>query len=912
MKYSLVLSLVILVVAAGAEGASGTGGITAISVEDTVAAAAVSTGVPRGLAEERAERISDLEYNLTFTIERGATIRGIVVISFSLDGAEDPLAIDFAGVNVGEVRSSGPTVPFQFENEHIVLRPEHLHRGKNQLNISFVPDERPLHREEDYLYSLFVPALARYVFPCFDQPDLKARYRLTLEIPDSWTAVSNTPVIEEIIGQRTKRIRFAETKPLSTYHFSFAAGEFMLETAERNGRVMNLYHLEPDSAKVAKNAPALFDLHAEALRWMEEYTGIPYPFGKFDFLALPAFPYSGMEHPGAILYRAERLFLEESATERDRLRRAGVISHETAHMWFGDLVTMRWFDDVWLKEAFAQFMADRIIRPAFPDVDHRLLFISSHHDALHDIERSSGTHPIRQELENLAEAGSVYGDIIYHKPPVMLNQLEKLIGEERLRGALREYLREYAYGNATWEELVEILDRQSDMDLLSWSDAWVMESGRPTIAIRHLRNLPGEDSGRKQLEENKEGKSKKLFTGFVFRQEDTLERGLFWEQEFTVARCSPDLVVEHNVRLDSSEVTVEMEIPRGTFVLPDSRGEGFGFFKLETEFPMGTYFKSIRTMNPVQRAMFARTLRGYFLAGGHISYHRYFDHLRPMLREETNELNLQTLIDYTKEVYWLFLHCGAQYGPPCEIGKKNQSVLMEHGHWPDWWAHESPEEILLDKMKTSGSVSSRYACFKGFVSMVVSYDGLEMLKKVWNGRQSFEGLTLSERDYYDIALELAVREVKDWEIILNYQEKRIEDPELKKRFAFVRQAVDADPEKRDSFFEWITNSENRRREPWVLEALYYLHHPLRTESSVRYIPRSLELLEEIRNTGDIFFPRDWIKTTLRYHRSDEAMEAVMSFLESRPDYPVKLRRIILQAIDIPWRANRMNRSGRAM
>ena len=183
---------------------------------------------------------------------------------------------------------------------------------------------------------------------------------------------------------------------------------------------------------------------------------------------------------------------------------------------------------------------------------------------------------------------------------------------------------------------------------------------------------------------------------------------------------------------------------------------------------------------------------------------------------------------------------------------------------------------------------------------------------VWACDVSFEGLTLSERDYCSIALELAVREVKGWEDILDRQEERIEDLELKKRFAFVRRAVDADIERRDAFFESLAERENRRREPWVLEALYYLHHPLRTESSVRYISKSLELLEEIRETGDIFFPRDWIETTLRYHRSDEAIEAVLSFLESRPDYPVKLRRITLQAVDIPYRANRMKRSGRAM
>ena len=823
----------------------------------------IETGVPRDLAEERAGRISDLEYRLIFIIEGGFRIQGGVEISFSLDGAEDPLAIDFAGFSVGEVKSSGIGVPFIWENEHIVLAPEFLYAGRNRIDISFVSDERPLHREKHYLYSLFVPALARYVFPCFDQPDLKARYQLTLGIPDSWIAVSNTPVMEDVIGQGTRRVRFEQTKPLSTYLFSFAAGEFSVDTAERDGREMILYHMEIDSAKVARNLDVIFDLHAEALRWMEEYTGMPYPFGKFDFLALPAFPYSGMEHPGAILYRAERLFLEESATEHDRLRRAGVISHETAHMWFGDLVTMEWFDDVWLKEAFAQFMADRIIRPAFPGVDHQLLFISSHHDPLHDIERSAGTHPIRQELDNLNEAGSVYGDIIYHKPPVMLNQLEKLMGEEQLREALREYLKEYSFGNATWEELVAILDQHSDQDLLSWSNAWVMEAGRPTISMHR------EDT-----------------EGFVLKQSDPIGRGLIWTQEFSVVSFAPDTVIEIDVRLDSSLVSIK-RLPWHELMLPDSRGEGFGFFDLHSYFMMPTNL-TLPRIDPVQRAVYARVLRDNFLDGSYIHSWNYSGILNSMLHDEEIELNLLALITYTKEWFWLFLTKG--------------SWGRIYGDWP---RNRYPELILLDKIGRSKSASAKSACFEGFRSIVMTDEGIETLREVWEGKRSYEGLTFSERDYCKMALELAVREVKGWKKILDRQTERIEDPELKKRFAFVRQAVDADEEKRDLFFESLTDKENRRREPWVLEALYYLYHPLRTSSSVRYIPKSLELLEEIRDTGDIFFPRDWIKATLRYHGSEEAVVAVDSFLAARPYYPVKLRRITLQAVDIPRRAVRL-------
>ena len=153
---------------------------------------------------------------------------------------------------------------------------------------------------------------------------------------------------------------------MSTYLFAFAAGRFQVEAAERNGRRFRMLHRETDAAKVARNRDAIFDLHASALDWLERYTGMPYPFGKFDFVLVPSFQFGGMEHPGSIFYNASSLLLDPSATTNQQLGRASLIAHETAHMWFGDLVTMRWFDDVWMKEVFANFMAAKIVNPIVP------------------------------------------------------------------------------------------------------------------------------------------------------------------------------------------------------------------------------------------------------------------------------------------------------------------------------------------------------------------------------------------------------------------------------------------------------------------------------------------------------------------------------------------------------------------
>ena len=829
------------------------------------AESAIEKGVPHVVARDRSRTISEVRYSLGFSIEQGREIRGRAELRFELDYVGGPLVIDFAGREVESVRTRGGEVPFLFENEHILIEPGNLKLGRNTFEILFIPDEGPLHREENYLYTLFVPDRARFAFPCFDQPDIKARYALALDIPHDWRAVSNADILESRVHEKgtRKNVLFETTEPLSTYFFSFAAGKFLVEEGAIGERNMRMFHLEPDSAKVTRNAGAIFDLHAEALRWMEEYTGIDYPFGKFDIVVIPAFTYSGMEHPGAILYRAERLLLDESATEHDRLRRASVISHETAHMWFGDLVTMTWFDDVWLKEAFAQFMADRIIRSAFPGVSHELLFVASHYDPLNDVERTRGTHPIRQELANLNEAGSLYGNIIYHKPPVMLNQLEALMGEDRLREGLSTYLESYRYGNARWEDLIGILDSLTGVDLVEWSTAWVMERARPAISIRRIYDKNGNPSG------------------LEISQSDPLGRGLVWPQAF-------DIVVNHMgkkqtvipVDLVGPSVVIDHAARGKVFLLPDGTGRGFGYFELDKESVRLLGTENLVFKSSAQRARFVQILRDNLLEEHFGDPLRYLQLLLAEIERETVELNLQILLGYLAEAFWKF------------IADEEREALAA-----------GVEELLIEKMQNSPCASTKAACFEAFESIVSTEEGVRLVKEIWSGEREIEGLTLSERDYCTAALELAARETGGWNEILDNQYERIENEELKARFLFVRRAVSADKGKRDAFFGELSEVGNRRHEPWVLEALYYLHHPLRVEAAVDYIEPSLELLEEIRRTGNIFFPRDWIEATLRYHTSDEAVRTVEEFLSKDPDYPKRLRLLVLQAADPLFRSN---------
>ncbi len=249
-----------------------------------------------------------------------------------------------------------------------------------------------------------------------------------------------------------------------------------------------MLHRETDAAKVARNREAIFDLHASALAWLESYTGDPVSVRQ---VRLPARPVVPVRRHGTSRARSSTtrraLLLDPSATQNQKLGRASLIAHETAHMWFGDLVTMRWFNDVWMKEVFANFMAAKIVNPSFPEINHELRFLLAHYPSAYDVDRTPGTNAIRQALDNLNEAGSLYGAIIYQKAPIVMRQLEAILGETAFRDGLREYLRTHRFGNATWPDLIALLDERTPEDLAAWSRAWVEEAGRPIVTTELRR-----------------------------------------------------------------------------------------------------------------------------------------------------------------------------------------------------------------------------------------------------------------------------------------------------------------------------------------------------------------------------------------------------------------------------------------
>ena len=399
-------------------------------------------GITETLATERAARVADLRYALSLTIppDRTQPVAGSATITFTLRDAAAPLALDFQPNHIGALRSvavGSTPIDTRLVDGHLILPAPSLRPGTNTISLDFLAGDAPLNRSDDFIYTLFVPARAHEAFPCFDQPDLKARWTLALDVPAGWDTLANgAEATRASIGDRT-RLTFAETAPLSTYLVAFATGRFLVEQAERDGRAFRMLHRETDAHRVARNRDAIFDLHAAALDWLERYTGIPYPIRQ---IRLPARPVVSVRRHGASgrgVLRCRRRCCSTNPLPQNRpARRASTIAHETAHMWFGNLVTMTWFADVWMKEVFANFMAAKIVDPSFPAVNHDLRFLHANYPSAYDVDRTAGTNAIREPLDNLAEAGTLYGAIIYKKAPIVMRQLEALIGADAFRNGL--------------------------------------------------------------------------------------------------------------------------------------------------------------------------------------------------------------------------------------------------------------------------------------------------------------------------------------------------------------------------------------------------------------------------------------------------------------------------------------------
>ena len=344
------------------------------------------------------------------------------------------------------------------------------------------PDGQPRHMAT----TQFEATDARRAFPCWDEPSIKATFQVTLVVPSDMEAISNTLAEgETAVGDGTKAVRFQESPRMSTYLLAFIVGDMAL--VEANGPNDTLVRVWATRGKEEQGRYAVENA-VRLLEYFNDYFGIPYPLKKLDHIAIPDFAAGAMENWGAITYRETALLFDpQNSSAGTRQRILEVVSHEMAHMWFGDLVTMEWWDDLWLNESFASWMGDKAVDHLYPEWNMWTQFVSNDTNAGLGLDALRNSHPIEADVKNPAQIRELFDAISYSKGGATLRMLEEFLGAETFRSGLHGYLSAHKYANARTEDLWKALEEASGQPVTTVMNTWVKQTGYPVLQVNTRR-----------------------------------------------------------------------------------------------------------------------------------------------------------------------------------------------------------------------------------------------------------------------------------------------------------------------------------------------------------------------------------------------------------------------------------------
>ncbi|HEX8197098.1 MAG TPA: M1 family aminopeptidase [Pyrinomonadaceae bacterium] len=910
----------------------------------------IDAGVSRELARWRAAHYSDVRYKLNLTLEKmSLTLKGSIEISLKNDadqivldwrkirGKEDLSTISSVSVNGRFVSlNSNPSQLYTpkyivegdqasyFEtNEHLVFK-EGVKTGENVIKLNFTSPiatsgaavTRYVDKEDgaEYIYSLFVPSDASAAFPVFDQPDLKARFILSITTPPNWNILTNTEVNQEFRIETThcskdcvqKQLVFNQTEPISTYVFAFAAGDFQvfreclsleevkgkeaLRCLEFNSEIQEnrewskIYVRKSQAEKFKQYAAEVFRLNREAVKYLESYFDYKFPFPKYDLVLIPEFPFGGMEHAGATFLRESSIIFPQEPTANDYISRGNLIFHEAAHQWFGDAVTMRWFDDLWLKEGFAEFMAYKTMEKVLPQYNAWKAFYERNKPLAYLTDSTKGTTPIYQEIPNLSSAKSAYGNIVYRKAPSFLKQAEFYLGADKFQTAVRAFLKQNAFKNAEWQDLVKSFEAATKKDLKDWANSWVTKRGMPIIS--------------KQSVDGWDEMHGCCF--YSFYQKSSLEDDTAWRMKSKFLQ----IVVNTQTQKEESRAIFNLEsIGKKTSIVSSTN---------ETTFPYKTFSTS----------PFFREL------SGELSYYVYFPNYEDygygifLLDERSRNYVLANIQnekdDFLRSMMWGALWDSvreAELNPKdyVELAVKNisgekdeltiQTILSRVSTAMNYYLGEKRsaelaprlEKVLLERMNAAETLGQRIVFYRSFLNLAASAESRQKLKEILSGKFEIKDLKLKTKDKFDIVTRLLILNDADAPKLLGDLAKT-ETSDEAKRYAYAARAGIATAENKGKFFaDFLNNKEIS--ESYIETAVAPFNSVRHAEMTLPFLEKALAELPNLKRTRKIFFVNNWLGAFIGGQRSEQALAIVNKFLADNPNLDRDLRLKILENVD---------------
>ncbi|MDV8008943.1 aminopeptidase N [Rhodococcus sp. IEGM 1318] len=543
------------------------------------------------------------------------------VTTIDLTASAESTWLDFIGAAVDSVEVDGASIPVEYDGSRIVLRGL---GGSNVVRVAahghYSRSGEGLHRfvddadDQTYLYTQYEPADARRVFACFEQPDLKAPFTFEVTAPDGWEVLSNQPATQTLSVDGAQRVTFAPTLPISTYITAIAAGPYhrVASSWSRGELTVELGALCRASLAPHLDAENVFDITRQGLDFYAEHFDYPYPFGKYDQIFVPEYNLGAMENPGLVTFTEAYVF-RGTATDEQHQRRANTILHEMAHMWFGDLVTMVWWDDLWLKESFADFMGSLVSAEATRFTDAWVAFAIKRKAWAYLQDQLPTTHPIVADIVDLEAAKLNFDGITYAKGASVLKQLVAFVGRDAFFEAARRYFKAHAYGNTTLVDLLDVLAETSGRDVREWARIWLQTTGVSTLS------LDGTDLVQTDPRPHR------------------LAVGIYDYNE------SGDLVRTERVELDITESRTPVDLPPGALTLLNDEDLTYAKVRLDAE-SLSTVEASLdRVSDPLARGVIWSSLWNS-VRDAQLSVFRYLDMVERFAPAETDLAILSAIL----------------------------------------------------------------------------------------------------------------------------------------------------------------------------------------------------------------------------------------------------------------------------
>jgi puromycin-sensitive aminopeptidase len=600
------------------------------------------------------KRVLPIRYDLRLALDLEAWRQtGTVAITLEVRERTDTVTLHALDLTIASARLEAPSEPgaaatsieAHAQAEVVTLRfPRPVEPGMATLTLEFGGEIaerlRGLYRSVKdggrYAATQFEAADARRAFPCFDEPEFKARFALTLVVPADQTAIANGAIVSERpLGDGRKEVCFSETPPISSYLVAFAVGPFEATPPATTADGVPVRVWLPrglqDKGLYARDA------HARALEYLTRYTALPYPYGKIDAIGLADFEAGAMENPGAITYRLTAIAADPERASTDTLKDIFyTAAHELTHMWWGDLVTMAWWDDLWLNESFATLVGWKATAELMPEWGMWRDFVATLARPF-ALDALVSTHPISFAVENARQAAERFDAITYWKGAGVLRMLEAFLGAETFRDGVRSYLRRYAERNATAKDFWRELAAVSGRDVTAIANAWIREPGHPLVEIEAAFDDAG---ARLRLRQRR---------FFADPEAAPSARLQIWPVPLVLKVGTGTAIREERILLDTAER--DLELPDARWIHPNAGGAGFYRFALDDDALERLAGAQAAALDPEERL----NLLGnqWALAKAGVASVAQFVTLLDGLRRETDRAVLEALAE---RLSWLEVH----------------------------------------------------------------------------------------------------------------------------------------------------------------------------------------------------------------------------------------------------------------